>query len=77
MVALSGGLLPHYQQMYESAMDTAIKYTMFRPMVPDEADILMSGIVHAADEADIELEHQGQVSILSLYPEYVSNRDEH
>ncbi|KAK7979649.1 hypothetical protein PG989_012106 [Apiospora arundinis] len=43
MTALSGGLLPHYQAMYEDAMATAIKHNLWRPMVPDEdADILIS-----------------------------------
>lgn len=46
MVALSGGLLPHYQTMYEDAMETAIKHNFWRPMVPDEADILISSSVH-------------------------------
>ena len=46
MVALSGGLLPHYQTMYEDAMETAVKHNFWRPMVPDEADILIASSVH-------------------------------
>lgn len=59
MVALTGGLLPHYEEMYKNAMDTAIKYNMFRPMVPDEADILISGIVRTTD-GKYTVESQGQ-----------------
>lgn len=50
MVALTGGLLPHYKEMYEKAMKTAIKNNLFRPMTPDSADILVSGIVHTVEE---------------------------
>lgn len=63
MVALTGGLLPHYGDMYKAAMNTATKFNMFRPMVPDSADILISGIVRTSDEAGKPartLECQGQ-----------------
>ncbi|KAK3328086.1 glycoside hydrolase family 47 protein [Cercophora scortea] len=49
--ALVGGLLPMYRDMYEAAMDTAIRYNLFRPMVPDEKDILMSGMVSTTTES--------------------------
>lgn len=45
MVALTGGLLPHYRTMYEDAMATAVKHNLWRPMVPDEADILIASSV--------------------------------
>lgn len=45
MVALTGGLLPHYRTMYEDAMATAVKHNLWRPMVPDEADILIASNV--------------------------------
>ncbi|KAH8199367.1 hypothetical protein TruAng_006453 [Truncatella angustata] len=63
MVALTGGLLPHYGDMYKEAMKTAIKFNMFRPMVPDSADILLSGIVRTSKEngkIKPTLECQGQ-----------------
>ncbi|KAK6826173.1 putative class I alpha-mannosidase [Apiospora arundinis] len=66
MTALSGGLLPHYQAMYEDAMATAIKHNFWRPMVPDEdADILISSSVHTSRNKDTgvietSLEHVGQ-----------------
>ncbi|KAK1757071.1 glycoside hydrolase [Echria macrotheca] len=47
MYALSGGLLPVYRQMYEDAMDTAIRYNLFRPMTETNEDILVSGSVYA------------------------------
>lgn len=47
MHALVGGLLPSYREMYEEAMATAIRYNLFRPMLPHDDDILMSGLVWA------------------------------
>ncbi|KAL2162943.1 hypothetical protein VTH06DRAFT_6779 [Thermothelomyces fergusii] len=43
--ALVGGLLPVYREMYEAAMHTAIQHNLYRPMLPDEKDVLMSGLV--------------------------------
>ncbi|KAF2869035.1 glycoside hydrolase [Massariosphaeria phaeospora] len=43
--ALLGGLDPVYKKLYEQSMDTAIKHTLFRPMTPENADMLMSGMV--------------------------------
>ncbi|KAK3940996.1 glycoside hydrolase [Diplogelasinospora grovesii] len=43
--ALLGGLLPMYREMYEAAMHTAAKYNLFRPMLPDEKNVLVSGMV--------------------------------
>ncbi|KAK6844143.1 family 47 glycoside hydrolase [Apiospora arundinis] len=65
MSALSGGLLPHYQAMYEDAMATSIKHNFWRPMVPDEADILISSSVHTSRNKgtgamETNLEHVGQ-----------------
>jgi mannosyl-oligosaccharide alpha-1,2-mannosidase len=48
--ALVGGLLPAYREMYEAAMDTAIRHNLFRPMLPDEKDVLVSGLVTARTE---------------------------
>ncbi|KAI1845280.1 hypothetical protein JX266_008590 [Neoarthrinium moseri] len=63
MVALSGGRLPHYEKMYKAAMKTAQKYNLFRPMTPDNADILISGNVRVDKEKgrlNARREHQGQ-----------------
>ncbi|AEO56637.1 glycoside hydrolase family 47 protein [Thermothelomyces thermophilus ATCC 42464] len=48
--ALVGGLLPVYREMYEAAMHTAIKHNLYRPMLPDEKDVLMSGLVTVKTE---------------------------
>lgn len=48
--ALVGGLLPMYADMYKASMDTAIRYNLFRPMIPDQKDILMTGMVLVGSE---------------------------
>ncbi|KAL3478510.1 glycoside hydrolase [Aspergillus californicus] len=41
------GRAPQYQKLYDNAMSAGIEHLLFRPMVPDHADILVSGIAHA------------------------------
>lgn len=48
--AMVGGLLPEYREMYETSMETAIRHNLFRPMVPDEKDILVSGHVMSRED---------------------------
>ncbi|KAF2165083.1 glycoside hydrolase family 47 protein [Zasmidium cellare ATCC 36951] len=60
MHALLGGLEPIYQKLYQRSMETAIKYNLWRPMVPDEADILMSGNARVEMGKPPILEAQGQ-----------------
>lgn len=48
--ALLGGLDTTYQRMYETSMSVAIKHLLFRPMVPNNADILIPGVYHAIDK---------------------------
>lgn len=48
--ALVGGLLPVYRDMYEAAMDTAIRHNLYRPMLPDGKDVLVAGHVTSRDE---------------------------
>ncbi|AEO63078.1 glycoside hydrolase family 47 protein [Thermothielavioides terrestris NRRL 8126] len=48
--ALVGGLLPMYREMYEASMDTAIRYNLFRPMLPDEKDVLVAGVTMSRPE---------------------------
>ncbi|KAI1767533.1 glycoside hydrolase family 47 protein [Hypoxylon sp. FL1150] len=63
MHALVGGLIPSYQTMYEESMKTALKHNVFRPMLPGNPDILVSGTVHVEKEdgkVAVSLEHQGQ-----------------
>lgn len=40
---LLGGLEPKYRTMYENSMDAAIDKLLFRPMTPEDHDILFSG----------------------------------
>jgi mannosyl-oligosaccharide alpha-1,2-mannosidase len=47
--ALIGGHDPVYKKMYEKAMETAIKHTLYRPMTPNNNDILMAGFVRVED----------------------------
>ncbi|KKY16986.1 putative glycosyl hydrolase family 47 protein [Phaeomoniella chlamydospora] len=58
--ALLGGLDLMYRHLYVRSMDTAIRYAFFRPMVPTEDDILISGNVRAEDEEHPRLDSQGQ-----------------
>ena len=59
--ALLGGLAPVYRDLYTGSMDTAIKHLFFRPMLPDEADVLISGSVRSYDrEISPKLDPQGQ-----------------
>jgi mannosyl-oligosaccharide alpha-1,2-mannosidase len=54
------GAAIQYRMMYEFAMDSAIKYLLFRPMVPDEADILLPGVVSAHNPFTLSLDPQAQ-----------------
>ncbi|KAK5730438.1 hypothetical protein LTR15_000375 [Elasticomyces elasticus] len=60
MHALLGGLEPVYGKMYNGSMATAIKDNLWRPMTPDNADILMSGNVRASSQEKARLDPQGQ-----------------
>lgn len=59
---LLGGLVPQYQKLYEDSMSTAIQYHFFRPMTPQNDDILISGNVRAegGGPTEVALEPQGQ-----------------
>jgi mannosyl-oligosaccharide alpha-1,2-mannosidase len=43
MHALTGGLEPRYATLTKSSLDTVARALLFRPMLPDNADILISG----------------------------------
>lgn len=49
---LLGGLEDKYRKMYEMAIETSKKYLFFRPMLPDNRDILLSGSVAIRGELD-------------------------
>ncbi|GFG07393.1 endoplasmic reticulum mannosyl-oligosaccharide 1,2-alpha-mannosidase [Aspergillus lentulus] len=61
MHALVGGVLPMYESMYRDAMDTAIRHSLFRPMTPEGADILVAGAARIVSEA-------GQPNRVTLEP---------
>jgi mannosyl-oligosaccharide alpha-1,2-mannosidase len=58
--ALLGGLSPIYEKLYRDSMATAIKYSFFRPMAPDNADVLLSGNLNASNPSDVRLNPRGQ-----------------
>ncbi|KAK2592515.1 hypothetical protein QQS21_009790 [Conoideocrella luteorostrata] len=58
MHALMGGVDPKYEQLYRTAMDTATKNLLFRPMLPDEKDILFTGDWHAGSTQNFVPESQ-------------------
>jgi len=41
------GRAAQYKKLYDGAMSTGAEQLLFRPMVPDHADILVSGVAHA------------------------------
>nr|POE66166.1 mannosyl-oligosaccharide 1,2-alpha-mannosidase mns2 [Quercus suber] len=51
MDALLGGS-EIYARMYRDSMDAAIQHTIFRPMLPDDADVLISGPVTKHKQGD-------------------------
>ena len=81
--ALLGGQEPVYKKLYDGSMSASIRHLFFRPMVPNNENILISGNVRA-DSSQITLDPQGQHlgcfagGMLALggrlfnYPEHVS-----
>lgn len=45
MFVILGGLEPMYEEMYRAAMETVTGYLLFRPMLPNQDDILFTGDV--------------------------------
>ncbi|KAL2370217.1 hypothetical protein RJ035_001730 [Blastomyces gilchristii] len=60
MHALLGGVDDKYERMYRDAMAVVAKHILYRPMVPDNADILISGKVTTRDDGGVELDAEGQ-----------------
>lgn len=59
MFLLTGGLEASYERMYRDAMDVAIKYLLFRPMLPGKDDILFAGNAHVYEDG-VTTVHEGQ-----------------
>ncbi|KAL4922634.1 glycoside hydrolase [Aspergillus aurantiobrunneus] len=51
---------PQYRRLAESALAAGANHLLFRPMVPDHADILLAGIAHAATSSSIGLEPRSE-----------------
>ncbi|KAI9676924.1 MAG: hypothetical protein M1817_006763 [Caeruleum heppii] len=52
---LLGGLNDQYKAMYESSVEAVKKHTLFRPMTPQGADLLMTG--------PVSVDHQGNITL--------------
>ncbi|MCJ1223503.1 hypothetical protein MMC12_000145 [Toensbergia leucococca] len=57
---LQGGLTDQYKKLYVTSMTAIKKYIFFRPMVPDNADILISGSARAQSDKKVSLDPRGQ-----------------
>jgi len=60
MYAMLGGLEPVYEKLYRDAMDTVKNHLLFRPSVPDQADILFTGRAFVKDDASVDLQPETQ-----------------
>lgn len=59
MYYLLGGLDQYYEKSYKDSMKTAIEHLLFRPMLPDNANILVAGSA-TVEEGNTKLVPQGQ-----------------
>ncbi|KAF2652173.1 glycoside hydrolase family 47 protein [Lophiostoma macrostomum CBS 122681] len=57
---LLGGLVDQYQKLHESAIDVAKRYLFFRPMTPQNHDILVSGTLTRTSADHFKLHTEGQ-----------------
>lgn len=57
---LLGATEPKYEQMYRTAADTIIQHIVFRPMTPENLDILFTGTYYSDGHHDGRLVHEGQ-----------------
>ncbi|KAI0458017.1 family 47 glycosyl hydrolase [Xylaria acuta] len=58
--ALLGGLEPVYEKLYRDSMEPIIAHVLFRPKVPDQADILVPGNVWVRGDGRIDLQPEAQ-----------------
>ncbi|KAF2015514.1 glycoside hydrolase family 47 protein [Aaosphaeria arxii CBS 175.79] len=57
---LLGGLVPKYRQMYETAIDVAKQHLFFRPMNPENQDLLVAGSLSTSLSGNVKLIPEGQ-----------------
>lgn len=60
MYAMLGGLEPVYEKLYKGSMETIKENILFRPMLPDKADVLFSGTARVNHDGQISLNPEGQ-----------------
>ncbi|KAI1171736.1 family 47 glycosyl hydrolase [Nemania sp. FL0916] len=60
MHLLLSGCEPLYEKLYRGAMETTIAHVLFRPKLPDRADILVPGNVWVRDDGRIDLQPEAQ-----------------
>jgi mannosyl-oligosaccharide alpha-1,2-mannosidase len=58
MYVLLGGLSPVYEKLYQNAVETIKKHLLFRPMLPENADVLFSGTTTV--DGGVTLNAEGQ-----------------
>ncbi|TGJ88341.1 hypothetical protein E0Z10_g401 [Xylaria hypoxylon] len=58
--ALLNGLDPVYEKLYRGAMETITTHVLFRPKLPDQADILVPGNVWVRKDGRIDLQPEAQ-----------------
>ncbi|KAN0101938.1 glycoside hydrolase family 47 protein [Hyaloscypha variabilis] len=64
---LLGGLDETYRKMYLKTIDAIRKWMLYRPMVPDNRDILFSGSVLTMGEPELDLMLSGDVEHLTCF----------
>jgi mannosyl-oligosaccharide alpha-1,2-mannosidase len=57
---LLGGHNGQYRRLYEGAIGPAKEHLFFRPLIPQNQDILISGTVHTSTLGTIKLDPEGQ-----------------
>jgi mannosyl-oligosaccharide alpha-1,2-mannosidase len=57
---LLGGLSPQYKRLYDGAIEQAKKHLFFRPLIPQNQHILISGTVRTSTLGTITLNPEGQ-----------------
>jgi mannosyl-oligosaccharide alpha-1,2-mannosidase len=57
---LLGGLTSQYQKLYEGAIEPAKKHLFFRPMNPQNQNILLAGTTRTSTANTIDLDPEGQ-----------------
>ncbi|KAK2610992.1 hypothetical protein N8I77_004375 [Diaporthe amygdali] len=60
MHILAGGLERSYELMHRKAIDTATKHIIFRPMLPDQVDVLFAGDATVAGNGHVQHNPESQ-----------------